>query len=300
VIVGKAAKAGPPLTNFTTARELEDKDAFQDTDGCPEPDNDGDGIPDGTDRCPNGAEDKDGFQDNDGCNDPDNDGDGITDLQDRCPNDPEDRDGFEDVEGCPDPDNDHDGILDANDRCPNEPEDQDGFQDNDGCPDPDNDGDGLTDISDHCPNDPETLNTFEDEDGCPDIKPTRNVKSEGGKLVLLEKIYFALDKADIKPQSFKLLDEAVSVFRDNPSLRIRIEGHTDDQGSDEHNLDLSQRRADSVKNYLVTHGIDAARIMTRGFGETQPIVPNINEENRAKNRRIEWVILTENTPATEP
>lgn len=280
--------------------EPEDKDSFQDSDGCPDPDNDGDGILDINDRCPNVAEDKDGFQDNDGCVDPDNDGDGLGDLQDRCPNDPEDRDGFEDSEGCPDPDNDHDGLPDANDRCPNEPEDQDGFQDNDGCPDPDNDGDGLADLSDRCPNDPETLNSFEDEDGCPDIKPTKNVKSEGGKLVLLEKIYFALDKADIKPQSFKILDEAVSVFKDNANLRIRIEGHTDDQGSDEHNLDLSQRRADSVKTYLVTHGIDAARIVTRGFGETQPIVPNINEENRAKNRRIEWVILTENTPSVDP
>ncbi|MGE5185794.1 MAG: hypothetical protein ACM31C_27225, partial [Acidobacteriota bacterium] len=131
-------------------------------------DRDGDGIPDGMDACPDDPEDKDGFQDEDGCPDVDNDGDGIPDSQDKCPNDPEDKDGFQDQDGCPDPDNDNDGIPDSQDKCPNDPEDKDGFQDDDGCPDPDNDGDGVPDAQDQCPNEPEDKDGFEDDDGCPD------------------------------------------------------------------------------------------------------------------------------------
>ena len=90
-------------------------------------DADGDGILDNVDKCPHEAEDKDGFQDEDGCPDPDNDGDGILDVDDKCPNEPEDHDGFADDDGCPDPDNDGDGLYDALDQCPNEAEDKDGF-----------------------------------------------------------------------------------------------------------------------------------------------------------------------------
>jgi OOP family OmpA-OmpF porin len=98
-------------------------------------DRDGDGIPDDLDKCPNEPEDKDGFQDEDGCPDLDNDGDGIPDTLDKCPNEPEDKDGFQDEDGCPDPDNDGDGIPDIIDKCPNEPETFNNYQDADGCPD---------------------------------------------------------------------------------------------------------------------------------------------------------------------
>jgi OOP family OmpA-OmpF porin len=98
-------------------------------------DRDGDGIPDDLDKCPNEPEDKDGFQDEDGCPDHDNDGDGIPDKLDKCPNEPEDKDGFQDEDGCPDPDNDGDGIPDIIDKCPNEPETFNNYQDADGCPD---------------------------------------------------------------------------------------------------------------------------------------------------------------------
>lgn len=98
-------------------------------------DRDGDGIPDEVDQCPDVPEDKDGFEDQDGCPDYDNDKDGIYDAQDQCPNEPEDRDGFQDLDGCPDPDNDKDGIPDAIDQCPNQPETFNGFKDQDGCPD---------------------------------------------------------------------------------------------------------------------------------------------------------------------
>ena len=126
----------------------EDKDDFEDEDGCPDPDNDRDGILDKDDKCPNEPETKNGFEDQDGCPDQldlDRDGDGIPDRLDKCPDDPEDKDGFEDEDGCPDPDNDKDGILDVDDLCPNEPEDKDGFEDQDGCPDPDNDKDRILD-----------------------------------------------------------------------------------------------------------------------------------------------------------
>ena len=113
-------------------------------------DTDGDGIPDKLDKCPTEPEDKDGFEDADGCPDPDNDKDGILDKADKCPNEPEDKDGFEDEDGCPDPDNDKDGVLDTDDKCPNDP----GPKENAGCPDKDRDGDGVVDRLDKCPDQP--------------------------------------------------------------------------------------------------------------------------------------------------
>ena len=98
-------------------------------------DPDRDGIVGAADKCPNDAEDKDGFQDADGCPDPDNDQDGIADKDDKCPNQAEDKDGFQDADGCPDPDNDGDGVPDAADKCPTQPETKNGYQDDDGCPD---------------------------------------------------------------------------------------------------------------------------------------------------------------------
>jgi OOP family OmpA-OmpF porin len=98
-------------------------------------DPDHDGIVGAADKCPNDPEDKDGFQDADGCPDPDNDADGIPDKDDKCPNEAEDKDGFQDADGCPDPDNDGDGIPDAADKCPTQPETKNGYQDDDGCPD---------------------------------------------------------------------------------------------------------------------------------------------------------------------
>ncbi|MET0342913.1 MAG: OmpA family protein [Polyangiales bacterium] len=98
-------------------------------------DRDGDGVPDARDKCPDVAEDRDGFEDDDGCPDEDNDRDGIPDARDGCPNIAEDKDGFADDDGCPDEDNDHDGVLDQNDQCPLEPETINGERDDDGCPD---------------------------------------------------------------------------------------------------------------------------------------------------------------------
>ena len=277
----------------------EDFDDFEDNDGCPDPDNDRDGMLDEKDRCPNEPETKNGFEDQDGCPDTielDRDGDGIPDSKDQCADDPEDKDSFEDEDGCPDPDNDKDGILDIDDKdpstgrsCANEPEDQDGFEDLDGCPDPDNDKDRILDVKDKCPNEPETYNGHQDEDGCPDkgiVKVTR------GKIEILDKIYFETDQAIIKSISFPLLDAITATMKGNPELElVEIQGHADERGDDDHNMKLTEDRAQAVRQYLVDHGVEANRLQAHGYGETKPVCKEKNEECWSKNRRSEFVIL---------
>jgi hypothetical protein len=148
----------------------EDRDGFDDADGCPDLDNDGDGVVDIFDGAPDEPEDRDGFEDADGVPDPDNDGDGVPDERDACPDEAEDFDGYQDDDGCPEEflDQDGDGIPDAEDRCPTRPEDVDGFEDDDGCPEADNDLDGIEDARDRCPDEPEDYNGVADDDGCPD------------------------------------------------------------------------------------------------------------------------------------
>ena len=223
----------------------------------------------------------------------DRDKDGILDVDDKCPDEPEDKDGFQDADGCPDPDNDGDGILDAADKCPNEAEDKDGWQDQDGCPDPDNDNDGILDAKDECPNDPETINGFEDEDGCPDEANKKKlvvVKRE--KIEINDKIYFAYDSDLILPKSYDLLDNVAQVINDHKEIpAIFIEGHTDSDGRDDYNLELSDRRAKSVLRYLADKGVEGARLKAKGFGETNPIASNATEEGKAQNRRVEFRIV---------
>lgn len=216
----------------------------------------------------------------------DRDGDGILDRDDECPDEPEDKDGFQDQDGCPDLDNDRDGIADVDDSCPDEPEDKDGFQDQDGCPDPDNDADGLVDAKDRCPDEPETRNGFEDADGCPDEVPPAVVQKTG----VIRGIQFELDSDVLLPESFPVLDEAAAVLGEFPSVSIEIQGHASSDGGDEHNLDLSARRAEAVLLYLVQKGVDAGRLTARGYGETQPRFPDTDAE-RARNRRVEFQVL---------
>jgi outer membrane protein OmpA-like peptidoglycan-associated protein len=266
--------------------EPEDFDGFEDADGCPDPDNDHDGIPDEDDKCPNEP-----GPPPDGCPTAeihDRDGDGIPDEIDKCPDDPEDKDGFEDADGCPDPDNDHDGIPDVDDLCPNDPEDKDGFQDADGCPDPDNDNDRIPDKLDKCPNEPETYNGYQDEDGCPD---KGRVIVHQGRIEILDKIYFETDKAIIKPESFPILDAIAATLQGNPDIQlVEIQGHADERGSAEHNLQLTDDRAHSVLTYLTNKGVDPARLNAKGYGKTRPIDPGHNEAAWSKNRRVEFVI----------
>lgn len=261
----------------------EDFDGHEDDDGCPDPDNDGDGIDDGIDACADLAEDFDGFEDEDGCPDLDNDGDGIPDVEDRCPNEPEDFDGDNDADGCPDivQDTDSDGIPDDMDNCPLMAEDMDGWQDDDGCPDLDNDIDGILDVDDACPNQPETFNGYEDTDGCPDVPPIE-------QKMILRGINFQTGSAAITPNSYTELDKVVQSLMAYPNVRIEIRGYTDSVGSDASNQALSERRANSVREYLVNAGIAPDRIEANGFGEADPVASNDTAAGRADNRRIEF------------
>jgi outer membrane protein OmpA-like peptidoglycan-associated protein len=216
---------------------------------------------------------------------PDSDGDGIDDSRDQCILEPEDRDGYLDDDGCPDLDDDADGIPDEADQCKNEPEDFDGFQDGDGCPDPDNDGDGVADVDDFCPNTPGIAGG--DHPGCP--KKSLIVVTER-EIRITQQIQFEFNKAVIKPGvSTKVLDEVVTVLNENPKITLEVQGHTDNVGGDAYNLRLSQARADAVRTYLVVHGIAGSRLLARGYGMRQPIAPNISEENRAQNRRVQFI-----------
>jgi len=272
----------------------EDRDGFEDEDGCPDADNDRDGILDELDKCPNVPEDRDGFQDEDGCpegNANDRDNDGILDTLDKCPDEPEDFDGFQDTDGCPDLDNDNDKILDVDDLCPNEPEDYDGFEDEDGCPDLDNDKDRIPDKLDKCPNEPETYNNIEDDDGCPD-EDRSVIRLKKSVIDVLKSINFEFDSAVIKRDSFYILDQIVAALNGNPDIYlVEVAGHTDERGDDAYNLDLSDRRAASVVKYLTEHGVDQKRLESQGYGETRPKLNEHNERAWAINRRVEFLIL---------
>jgi outer membrane protein OmpA-like peptidoglycan-associated protein len=188
-------------------------------------------------------------------------------------------------------DRDGDRVRDVDDFCP------DVFGEAPrGCPTvciDDNDADGLPNPDDKCPEDPESRNGFEDADGCPDEVPPELSDLAG----VMEGIQFDTDKDSIKSSSRPQLDNAVQVLGKFPNLRVRVVGHTDAQGGYRHNIDLSKRRALAVKKYLVEAGVDDSRIETAGVGPDEPIETNDTAEGRAKNRRIEFLILAEdNTP----
>lgn len=217
----------------------------------------------------------------------DPDGDGIAGKTDRCPDIAEDKDGFEDEDGCPEADNDGDGIPDQHDKCPLKPETQNGIDDDDGCPEEDIDGDGIIGSRDKCPDEPEAKNNYKDTDGCPDEVPVEVKKFTG----VIEGINFKTNSADILPGSFAILDRALKVLQDFPDVALEIQGHTDNRGSADYNRDLSQRRADSVKQYFLSRGIDAKRLTSVGYGEDKPIADNRTESGRGRNRRTEFSLI---------
>jgi hypothetical protein len=265
-------------------REPEDKDDFEDADGCPDFDNDRDGIPDIKDQCPGESEDKDGYEDADGCPDIDNDLDGIPDAKDRCPNQPEDKDGIDDIDGCPDRDNDQDGLLDSSDRCPNQPEDKDGFEDTDGCPDLDNDKDGIADSVDKCPNQVETFNGYKDDDGCPDKKVP---VIEMGRAVLPAVSFNENNEPAFS--SFEELNRILESLRAYPEIQLQVLAYTDSYGSTRSNLRKTQQQSDFIVTFLIKNGIEPSRLQSLGMGEKDPVEKNTTAVGRIKNRRIEIV-----------
>jgi len=205
----------------------------------------------------------------------DSDGDGVFDSLDKCPNTPI---GVEvDEKGCP-LDTDGDGVADYLDRCPNTPK---GVKvDERGCP-LDSDGDGVPDYMDKCPDTPK--GTRVDEKGCPLV---------GEKLLIIHGINFEFDSAKISKDSESILNKAVNTLRENSTIKVRIEGHTDSIGSEGYNLKLSQRRANAVKDYLVSKGIASERLEALGKGEAFPIASNKTREGRSQNRRVEFIVIS--------
>lgn len=218
----------------------------------------------------------------------DTDGDGIPNHLDQCWRQAEDRDGFEDHDGCPDLDNDGDGIPDDRDRCVNEAEDMDGFEDDDGCPDLDNDGDGVLDEKDECDDTPfaRTAN------GCPPVYATITVTEN--KIELKQPLLFAKNKVDIDERTKLVLDEIATALTEHyPDRRVRIEGHADGEGSTQNNERLSQQRADAVRDYLMGKGVAESRLVGKGYGEAQPLYHEDTAEAEEKNRRVEFIFISE-------
>lgn len=289
--------------------------------GCP--DKDGDGIPDKDDKCPElagplehkGCPDKDGdgiIDPEDLCPDvpgleafrgcPDTDGDGIVDDEDACPDVPgpliyngcpdTDNDGLFDFiddcptefgpkenKGCPWPDTDGDGILDKDDACP----DIAGPKANNGCPYTDTDGDGVLDKDDKCPNTPGPASN----EGCPVIEQevVEILKTA------FDNLEFETGKDIIKEVSKPSLKELAEVLVKKTEWKLQISGHTDNVGAEQSNLVLSKKRAEAVKNFMISEGISADRLHVLYFGQTMPIADNNTPEGRQKNRRVEMKII---------
>ena len=256
-----------------------DKDGIYDKDdACPDifglaafngcPDTDGDGIADKDDACPNVA----GLAEFQGC--PDTDGDGIADKDDACPTEK----GSKANKGCPDTDGD--GVVDKDDACPKVA----GPAANKGCPWPDTDGDGVLDKDDKCPKEvgPASNN------GCPEVLTEVAAKQMGE---FAKTIMFNSGKATFRDVSYAKLDGIVVIMNEFKSVKFAIEGHTDSTGSNTLNQKLSDDRANAVKNYFVSKGVDTNRLSAKGFGEDMPIDSNKTSQGRANNRRVEIKVV---------
>jgi outer membrane protein OmpA-like peptidoglycan-associated protein len=249
--------------------------------GCPL-DGDGDGVFDGLDKCadtPRGCK-----PDKTGCP-TDADGDGVCDGLDQCADTP--KGATVDAKGCPG-DSDGDRVLDGIDQCPGTPA---GCNvDGKGCP-LDADGDGVCDGVDQCANTPAGLKV--DEKGCPIEVIERETELMDTGKIRLQDVNFETGKAELKPESFPTLDAVGTVLSQWPQLKIEIAGHTDDVGGAALNRRLSQARAASVLSYLNQKYpvIDGTRFTVKGYGKDKPLLPNLSDENRAKNRRVEFTVL---------
>ena len=145
-------------------------------------------------------------------------------------------------------------------------------------PNPDLDGDGVLNERDKCPN--TRKGAVVDLDGC-----------EVEAVISLEGVHFDFDKATLRPEAIAVLDQAAGLLDKHERVVVEVAGHTDSVGSDAYNQGLSVRRADSVKNYLVSKGVNASRLTARGYGESQPVASNDTDAGRAENRRVELIVL---------
>ena len=253
--------------------DTDDDGIYDREDACPEvaglkqfngcPDTDADGIIDSADACP----DVFGLATLNGC--PDTDGDGITDKEDACP----EAVGSKALNGCPD--TDADGIADKDDKCPKVK----GPKENVGCPWPDTDGDTILDKDDKCP---EVKGTVANN-GCPEV--SEDTMKELGSYA--KTILFNSGKSSFQKQTVPVLKSIAAILKEYPTAKFSIEGHTDATGADTLNKNLSEERANAVKNFLVENGIAADRLTATGYGKDKPIDSNDNESGRSNNRRVE-------------
>ncbi|MGD8859969.1 MAG: OmpA family protein [Myxococcales bacterium] len=251
----------------------------------PEPDRDGDGIFDDQDACPDTPGVASDDPDRHGCPPPgDRDGDGIADDEDACPDTPGVASDDPSQHGCP-ADRDGDGIADDEDACPNTPGVRSSDPDENGCPG-DRDGDGIRDPDDACPDEAGEVNADPDKHGCP------IARVEEKQIKILERIEFETDKAKIRSVSEPVMQAVLSVLQQHDEITlIAIEGHTDNRGKAAYNKQLSQRRAQAVRQWLIDHGIAARRMRAEGFGMERPIESNYTDEGRQANRRVEFHIV---------
>lgn len=255
--------------------------------GCPERDRDRDGVMDPRDLCPDVPRGMHPSPERLGCPAVDSDGDGVFDADDRCPSTPAGAHPDSDRPGCPDGDDDADGVLNHADQCRREPQGLHPDAARLGCPLADRDHDTIPDSTDACPDVVGAPSTNARRNGCPGLVLVRN-----GMIVILQPVFFATNRDRILRPSFRVLSAVVEAMRVQPEIhRVGIEGHTDDVGSAEDNMALSQRRAQAVAHWLVQHGIEASRVEARGYGTSRPIVPNASSSGRAANRRVEFHIL---------
>jgi outer membrane protein OmpA-like peptidoglycan-associated protein len=199
------------------------------------------------------------------------------DNEDACPNEK----GLRENKGCPITDSDNDGLLDKDDDCPT----LKGPKENKGCPYADTDKDGLFDKEDECPQTPGPVSNK----GCPIID-----KEDANTLkTAYNNLEFATGKSIILNDSKAALNELAETLKKKPNWNLEITGHTDNVGEEATNLELSKKRAEALKNYLVSKGIDANRLKVLYVGETQPIGDNNTADGRGKNRRVEMKIVFE-------
>ncbi len=242
---------------------------------------------------------------------PDTDCDGIIDRDDVCPTVPRGHHPDASRLGCPLPDDDHDGVYGSEDQCPTVPAGDFPDATRLGCPDPDNDHDGVANEQDRCPLQPAGPTPDATRPGCPDPHPIAVLESS--QIRIMQQVHFDTRSANIVSlnpattrENQEILDQVVSVLRFHAVItRVEVQGHTDNVcracpgGPRAYNLALSERRAQSIRAYLVEHGIDANRLTARGYGQGTPLEDNATPAGRLANRRVEFHIL-ETTPGAPP
>jgi outer membrane protein OmpA-like peptidoglycan-associated protein len=257
--------------------------------GCPLPDRDGDGILDREDLCPDTAAGPRPDPPKKGCPLLDRDGDGVLDRDDVCPDTAAGAHPDPDRKGCPATDRDGDGVFDPEDKCPQTPAGIHPDPANKGCPLPDRDGDSVPDSSDACPDRPGAPDLNPKKNGCPSI-----ALIERGQITLSGEIYFKTAQADILKKSFKVVQAVVDVLKSVPELRkVEIAAFADDRGQDAFNRELTQHRGDSVRTWLIQHGIEPERLSAKGYGKVALDTRSreSKKKQRQKNRRVEFHIL---------